>query len=307
MYVVDQREKGLYSLPAKIVKPEDAKDVGSELAIKVMTLLAKEPMYPIQIAKALKVNEQKIYYHIHQLVKSGFVVQVKQETKQGAQAKYFSLDKPAFVIAFKELDNTQKLLRTPDESKVLEPFIQDGKFNALFVVGSPDPHGPEKARSRDGYYGMDLALFLGTFLHYTPKPNVILDTEVRDEQIRENNLIIIGGPVVNRVTEMVNAKLPIRFEKEMHWALKSSLSGQVYPNDEIGLIVKAKNPFNPEKWILLIAGKRYQGTRAAIIGFTLHFSEIAKGNFFSKDKLAKVVEGVDYDSDGTVDDVEIRE
>ncbi|TAL57427.1 MAG: S-layer protein [Nanoarchaeota archaeon] len=177
----------------------------------------------------------------------------------------------------------------------------------MIIIGSPDPHGPEKARSRDGYYGIDLALFLGAFLQTAPKPNVKLDTEVKEQDLKENNLIIIGGPIVNHVTELVNAKLPVRFDKETHFAVKSTISGKVYPNDEIGMIVKAKNPFNPEKSILVVAGKRYPGTRAAILAFTTKFQELSIGNIHQKQTLAKVVEGIDYDSDGIVDDVEIRE
>ncbi len=144
-------------------------------------------------------------------------------------------------------------------------------------------------------------------MHYAPKPNVKLDTEVREQDLRENNLIVVGGPIVNRVTELLNAKLPVRFEKEIHFAVKSHITGKVYPSDEIGLIVKARNPFNPDKYVLVVAGKRYPGTRAAILAFTNHFSEIVKGNLFDKNVFAKVVEGVDFDSDGVVDDAEIRE
>ncbi len=307
MFVVNQTDKGLLSLPAKVIKPEVAKDMSSALAIKILTLLAGEPMYPIQLAKALRINEQKVYYHIHQLEKSGFITQVRLESRQGAQAKYFALEKPAFVVLFKQPQPTQKLLQKPDEGKLLEPFIVDGRFDALIVVGSPDPHGPEKARSRDGYYGIDIALFLGTFLQYPAQPNVKLDTEVREHDLRENNLIIIGGPIVNHVAELVNAKLPIRFERELHYALKSTLTGKVYPNDEIGLIVKAKNPYNPERSVLVVAGKRYPGTRAAILAFVSKYSELAQGNLFQKAVFAKVVEGIDLDSDGVIDDVEIRE
>jgi hypothetical protein len=56
------------------------------------------------------------------------------------------------------------------------------------VVGSPDPHGPERARSRDGYYGIDLGLFLGTFLYYVSDFSVKLDTEVTGDDLKKNFL-----------------------------------------------------------------------------------------------------------------------
>ena len=307
MFAVEKRKEGVFSLPACEINAKDAKSVSSELAVRVIKLLAEKPMYPIELAKELKVHEQKVYYHIRNLEKAGIVKVVKEEGRQGAVARYYSVDKPAVVIKFKELEPTQKIFQLKSDSDFLSPLIRDGKLDALIVVGSPDPHGPEKARSRDGYYGMDLALFLGTFLNYVPQLYVKLDTEVREEELKRNNLIVIGGPIVNRVMGEINSKLPIRFDRDEHWAIKSTLSNTVYPTDEAGLIVKAKSPFNSEKSMLVVAGKRYSGTRAAIVAFLKHFKEIQSGNIRNKKIMAKVVEGIDLDSDGIIDDAEIRE
>jgi len=307
MFAVEKRKEGVFSLPACEINAKDAKSVSSELAVRVIKLLAEKPMYPIELAKELKVHEQKVYYHIRNLEKAGIVKVVKEEGRQGAVARYYSVDKPAVVIKFKELEPTQKIFQLKSDSDFLSPLIRDGKLDALIIVGSPDPHGPEKARSRDGYYGMDLALFLGTFLNYVPQLYVKLDTEVREEELKRNNLIVIGGPIVNRVMGEINSKLPIRFDRDEHWAIKSTLSNTVYPTDEAGLIVKAKSPFNSEKSMLVVAGKRYSGTRAAIVAFLKHFKEIQSGNIRNKKIMAKVVEGIDLDSDGIIDDAEIRE
>ncbi len=304
MFIVEL-EKGIKSLPAKEISAKDAKVFSSDLAIKIVKLLVRQPMYPVEIAKELKVHEQKIYYHIRNLEKAGIIKVSREENRQGAVAKFYSAVKPSFVMRFKEMEATQKLMGKSD-SEFLEPFIKDGILNALIVVGSPDPHGPEKARSRDGYYGMDLALFLGTFLNYVPNFYVKLDTEVREEDLKKN-LILIGGPVVNKITAMVNSKLPVKFDKESHWGIKSSTSGNVYPNDESGLIVKAKSPFDAERHVLVVAGKRYMGTRAAIIAFLKNFKELSSGNVHNRSVKAKVVEGIDLDSDGIIDDIEFRE
>ncbi len=307
MFLVDQNKGGFTSLPAQEIRPEDAKNLSSGLAVKILKLLSAKPMYPIELAHELKVHEQKVYYHIRNLEKAGIIRVVKQEGRQGAVAKYYALEKPAVVVRFKGMEETHKLLNMKGSSEFLEPFIKDGQLNALIIIGSPDPHGPEKARSKDGYYGMDLALFLGTFLNYVPKFYVKLDTDAREEDLRNNNLILIGGPVVNRVTWMANPKLPVRFDKEQHWAIHSTISDNTYPTDESGLIVKAKSPFNPDKSILVVAGKRYFGTRAAIIAFLKHFDELAAGNVHSRSVKARVVEGVDMDSDGLIDEAEFRE
>ena len=307
MFLVDREKDGFTSLPAKEIKPEDAKTLSSVLAVKILRLLAAKPMYPIELATELKVHEQKVYYHIHNLESAGIIKVVRQQGRQGAVAKYYALDKPAVVVRFAPMEATHKLFSVKAGSEFLEPFIKDGQLNALIVVGSPDPHGPEKARSKDGYYGMDLALFLGTFLNYVPKLYVKLDTDAREEDVKNNNLILIGGPVVNRITFLANPKLPVRFDPDQHWAIQSTISGSSYPTDESGIIVKAKSPFNPDKGILVVAGKRHSGTRAAIIAFLRHFDELAAGNVHDRSVKARVVEGVDLDSDGSIDEAEFRE
>lgn len=307
MYVVKKTKEGLSSLPAKELSLKQIKALGSGLAQRIVEELAKKPTYAMDLAKKLKENEQKIYYHIRNLEKSRIIEAIRTETIQGAAAHYYALVEPAVVVKFKEFKTTQRITELEEQpKKFLEPFIEDGQLNAQIIVGSPDPHGSEKARSRDGYYGIDFALFLGTFLNYIPSLNVKLDTEARSEDLQKN-LILIGGPVINTVTEKINAKLPIRFEKEENWVIKSEISGKKYHSDENGVIVKAKNPFNTKKYVLVVAGKRYAGTKAVMIAFIKHFREIIAGNKHDSSQLAKVVEGVDLDSDGIVDEVEILE
>lgn len=303
MYLIKKQRNETLSLSCKELHPKLVKSVSSPLAQRILKRLAEKPSYPKELARLLNVHEQKVYYHIRKLQKAGIIQPIKTETRQGAVANYYALAQPSFAVCFKEFQTTQKIAQSSNESEFLEPFVHDGELNALIIVGSPDPHGPEKARSRDGYYGMDLALFLGTFLNYVPGLNVRLDTEVGDEDLK-HHLIILGGPIVNAVTERVNDKLPIRFTEK---SIRSTLSHEEYFSDETGIIVKTDNPFDKTKKILVIAGKRYPGTRACIIAFLKHFKDINAGNRHSPKIYAKVVEGVDLDSDGVVDDVEVKE
>jgi hypothetical protein len=253
------------------------------------------------------VHEQKVYYHIKRLEKAGLVSVVRREQHHGAVAKFYTLTKPAFVLRTKPLEKSRRFAEIlPEQKEFLEPFIFEGKLNSLIIVGSPDPHGPERARARDGYYGIDLALFLGTFLIREPMPRVKLDTEVRSRDLHKN-LILIGGPTVNCITEKVNNKLPIFFDYKDNRNVHSRISGNVYPAEETGIIVKAKNPFDKNHRVLVIAGKRYPGTKAAIIAFLQGFDQICAGNSHNPKIKAKVVEGIDLDSDGIVDAVEFRE
>jgi len=307
MFVVKKTKNGISSLSAKEVNLKKLKSIKSNLAQAILVELAKKPAYPVELAKKLKVDKQKIYYHIRNLEKARLIEVVRRINIGGAIANFYKIIQPAFYFKFKPFEETQKIMGFEEEhNDFLEPFVEDGKLNATVIVGSPDPHGPEKARSRDGYYGIDLALFLGSFLSYVPSLNVKLDTEARTEDL-ENNLILIGGPVVNTITAKINNRLPIKFDKKDNWNVVSSLSGRKYHTDETGVIVKMKNPFNSKKFILVIAGKRYAGTKAVTIAFLKYFSEIIKGNKYDNKIIAKIVEGVDLDSDGIVDDVEVLE
>jgi DNA-binding transcriptional ArsR family regulator len=303
MHLVKKQRNETFSLPCRELSPAAIKSVSSGLAQRILRALAEGEAYPRALAQQLHVHEQKVYYHIRKLEKAGIIHVVRTETRHGAVVHYYGLVQPSFAVRFKDFQHTQKLASYSNESDFLEPFIRDGQLDALIVVGSPDPHGPEKARSRDGYYGMDLALFLGTFLNYIPGLNVRLDTEVRDADLKKN-LIVIGGPIVNAVAGKINSRLPIRFTAK---SIKSTLSGEEYFSDEVGVIVKAVNPFDKTKQILFVAGRRHSGTRACMVAFLKRFKEVAAGNIHNAKVFAKVVEGVDLDSDGVVDDVEVRE
>src|SRR3989338_690395 len=125
MFIIDKQKNEIYSLPAKEISAEHAKCVSSGLAHRILSLLAKEAMYPIDIAKALKVHEQKVYYNIRNLEKAGIIKVVKRETKQGATANFYALTEPAFVVKFKNFETTSKIAQIRNESEFLEPFIKE--------------------------------------------------------------------------------------------------------------------------------------------------------------------------------------
>lgn len=303
MLVIEQKHERLSSLPAKELSCSQAKALGSELAQKIVLLVAQEPLYPAVIAKRLKVHEQKVYYHIRKLEDAGIIGAVRTEGHQGGYARVFSLTEPSFVVRFKPMQEMEKLPLADFSSGFLSPFIRDGMLDALFIVGSPDPHGPGKARARDGFYGIDLALFFGTKTHYASEPRVRLDTEVMGDDLKKP-LILLGGPITNKIVEKMNGQMPIRFE---NGNIFSSLSKKTYAQDECCLIVRMKNPFAKDTYVLVVAGKRFSGTRAGILAFLKHFSRLEKGNAVKPGFFCNVVEGIDADSDGVIDDAEFRE
>lgn len=306
MRLVEETTQGMQSLPAKLVQEKNLKAASSVLAQKILHALAGEPSHPRELARRFNMHEQKIYYHIRNLERAGFIRIAQRKEVHGANANVYEVAAPAFAFALEELHKTAKVPGKRTTKDILSPIIENGEFDGIIIVGSPDPHGVEMKRSRDGYYGIDLALFLGTFLSRVESLRVRLDTEVRSEELTKN-LLIIGGPSVNTIAQQINNKLPIRFVKEENWAIKSSFTGKSYYEDACGIIVKMNNPFNPKKQIILAAGKRYAGTRAVTLAFLHHLDEIAKGNAKNKKIIAKVVEGLDRDADGIVDEIRFEE
>lgn len=67
-----------------------------------------------------------------------------------------------------------------------------------------------------------------------------------------------------------------------------------------------KNPFAKDKEILVLSGKRFDGTRAAILALIKYLKKLEIGNKFDSG-IARIVEGIDKDSDGRIDDVEFLE
>lgn len=311
-FIIEQKNGKTLSLATRLLEPKQLKVALSPLAWKILKILAEKPSYPKEISNKLKMNEQKIYYHIRNFEKAGLIEKLREEKKQGALAKFYTLTDYAFTILLKPLKESQKVFHLKKEYKnFLEPFISDGKLNALIIMGSPEPHGIAKARAKDGLFATDLGLFLGTFLNYKPEIFTKLDTEVKEDDLKKN-LILVGGPGVNFITAKVNSKLPIKFEKikdqeNFYSGFHSSVSGKNYYEEGYGLIVKAKNPFDKTKDILVIAGRRMAGTRAAILAFLQEFDEICKGNSYDSKVFARIVEGIDKDNDGVIDSVEFLE
>ena len=178
--------------------------------------------------------------------------------------------------------------------------MKNGKLNASIIVGSPDPHGPHKARARDGHYAIDLAIYLGKHCQSSRNFSTKLDVDID----WNDNLIIIGGPVTNLATAKINTHLPIKFNQDKSWGFVSNIG--IYTEETIGMICKIKNPFAEGKYILVLAGLRFIGTKAAIIGFT-KFTKLVLNKFSSQEEFTSIVQGFDLDGDGKIDSVELIE
>lgn len=282
------------------------RSLSNELVLKIIRILSKEPSCAMDLARKLREHEQKIYYHLRKLENFGIVEILKTEERVGALAKIYRVKSPS--ISFKLFEGEKILDKKVKikELKFFKPFIRNGKLEATLVIGSPDPHGKYGAQASDGCCAIDLALFLGSLINSAELPNYKLDTEIKEKDLKKN-LILVGGPKSNIIVEKINKSLPIFFEFQREWNIFSSLSKNIYTDDNIGVIERINNPFNEKSEVLLFAGKRFKGTRAAVLGFIKSLKEVEKGNKFEPNKIAKVVLGIDRDSDGIIDDASFLE
>jgi DNA-binding transcriptional ArsR family regulator len=307
-YFVEETKEGQKAYNALELKPKSFNVLNSALAQKILNELAKRPSCAMDISRRLKEHEQKIYYHLRRLEGAGVISIARTEERVGATAKIYSVSHPYLAIKLFDGDHLIDVKTKAREIEFFKPFIKKGKLDATIVVGSPDPHGKYGVQALDGSAGIDLALFLGTFLK-NARPNYKLDTELTEKDMR-GNLVIIGGPKANIIIDKFNKDLPVYFDPKHGFNIVSGFTKSVYSSDDTGIIIKMKNPLaknkNGDKYILVLSGIRFKGTRAAIIALIRHMREVQLGNRFDGG-VARVVRGIDKDADGRIDDVEFLE
>jgi len=290
----------------KMIKdPKTLKPLTSDLGWEIFKNLSK-PECPMDLAKKLGVHEQKIYYYINKFRKFGMIKEVRFEQRHGTTARYYQVSDYAFALKLENAPKKKVEFISPIYTSLLEPFIKNNEINFTIIVGSPDPHGPFKARASDSTCAIDLALFLGSFTKSHGLPNYKLDTEVREKDLK-NNLILVGGPIANMITKKINNNLPIYIDIKKDRDIVSKISNRVYTEDECGIIDIIENPWNKNKKIIVLAGKRFSGTRACVLAFIKNLEKIMEGNKFNRKIIARVIKGYDMNGDGIIDSVEIIE
>lgn len=154
---------------------------------------------------------------------------------------------------------------------------------------------------------LDFGIFLGKFLNWNNSLQYLLDTQVSDSDLKNSNIILIGNTKTNSVSHALNSHFPIYFDDQKDFIIKSKLTGQSYNYDYDAVILKMKNPLNDDKSLMLIAGKRSSGLATAILAIKNNISEILRGNDGNKGIIARVVSGLDKNSDGIIDSVKFLE
>lgn len=291
-----RRELGLVGL----VHDETLKALSNPLRVKMMKILSLKPMYVRELAEELGLNEQTAYYHVNELRRAGLLTEVEIVRKKGASARRLAAAVEGVAVLFKK---ETRIILTGLPS-FFEELFSTG--HVVMVLSNPTPHGPYRGRGVDHYLAAQLAFNLGSYYGDRGRLTVKLDTEITREDWREN-LIVVGGPMVNMVTARLNPTLPIHFNTRKGNIVVSKLSGNAYYEDETGVVELVKNPFNPRRYVLVLAGKRHVGTRAAFAALARRREELSAPNTYDNSIVAHVVEGVDSDGDGVIDDAEVLE
>ncbi|MEM4755558.1 MAG: helix-turn-helix domain-containing protein [Candidatus Woesearchaeota archaeon] len=302
------------SMPTLILQSPQALGIlTNPVRLHMLKLLQQTPAYPAELAKTMHLHEQKVYYHLKQLLASGLIAEHERKEVRGTIAKRYVAKAASFCVVLEEQwkeqatsFSEQAATISDDIAWFFEPFIEEHKLAATLVVGSPDAHGKYKAYARDGHYAAELSLFLGSLAKMPSHFSIITDVDAKKEHKLSQNLILLGGPVTNSIVEEINEKLPVSFV-EQPWGLKSKKTGKTYHEENIGTIQCIKNPYSEKHWILLLAGIRAIGTKNAIIALTRERSVIAKAFMAKKRPFSLVVQGFDLQANGELESIEILE
>ncbi len=291
-------------LPAiKELNEDEAKNLLHPMRLNLLKVLSKRPMYLREAAAVLGEREQKIYYHASILSKCGLIRQVKVAQKRGAVAKYFATDYDGIYLPIRR-SLTSLLSEMGYIPFPLDRFMINGSFKAKMIVGSPDPHGRFKHRARDAYIAANLAYVIGALVGKSNAMDVLLDV---DNSLRgDENIILVGGPVSNVLTDKINRHLPVSFDIPKH-SISSTPTGRTYTDETTGLIELIKNPSNLDRYVLVIGGLTLKGTLASVLAFQQYILGGKVGAGEEAEGYGLVVLGVDMDGDGKVDSYDVLE
>jgi hypothetical protein len=283
--------------------PKELKNAFDELSIQVLRQASEGPVYTREIAKRMGVREQSVYYHVRRLVSLGLLKVDSTISVRGAMAKRVVTTSQgvAYVYDKKKMKPTGRTSKPVELARFFQGIVVDDQLKGYIVVGSPEPHGPFRASARDGHYATQLALCIGSFASAGNDFAVKLDTDAKLEMAYTNSsMILIGGPATNQITADLNQYLPVKFDPSNYWAGLVDAQGRRFSSDTDGVIARTPSPFAQGKYIILIAGIRHVGTKAAVIALTQQYKEILS-DFHGQDSFACVIRGFDQDGDGKVD------
>ena len=163
----------------------------------------------------------------------------------------------------------------------------------VYGTQNPDESGNE--------YDRESALMLADWLRSAGiSVEVKSDRELANEDL-QNNLIVIGGPAANELTKNLTKELVVRFSFNGEWKLVRNFTAVenpisfifsngsikvVEPDTQIpqeyplGVVQTLRNPWNNEKFIIVIAGVDRYCTRKMLRYLNYRSSYLIKGKTF---------------------------
>lgn len=287
--------------------PSAFSPANSKVGARILGALAAGEMYPAQVARALSVHHQTVYYHISKLEKAGLVARISSERVRGGEATRFALTSDGYAVEFavkgERFPGSVPAPKSKALSRFFAEFVKAGALDGWVVVGSPLEHGESGTQARDGHYAVQLGFALGQFVALPARFPVKLDVDVKAERLEGDNMVIVGGPRTNVVAQAVNQHLPARFKQGGFWGSISDDEGRSYSSELDAIVAKVPNPWNPESTCIVAAGLTGAGTKAAIISMT-NFADETFRNYTGGD-FACILRGADRDGDGKVDSADV--
>ena len=275
------------------ISPKEAQILAHDLRWQIMELLSSdETLYAKNIAKILNLTEQKVHYHLIKLRNAGLLVPIGVKSVKRGRAKLFTPIANQFVLSL------TKHGIYPEEtafSKILsDTFCKNGEFDGKIIVGSAEPHGRYDAISRDGFLTGELCWYLGN--HISSKIGFVphyVSTDLIYEKMqgkKDNNLILIGGPITNTLTAHFNSVLKTKFD--IYFSENRIRSeNKDFSHPAHGLVALFQNPEVNNLWILVLAGVRTLGTQATIYAIVSDCCEM----FGNKTEFATILQGESQD------------
>ncbi len=277
--------------------------LGDQTRLEILEMLAEKDSYPAAVARELGLSKQQAHYHFKKLKDAGLVTETRTEKRSGGTATFYSPSGDAYMLDLGTGGERVQFSNDTDAKQFLEPLVSEAELDGKIVFGSPDEHGPDQVRARDGHLAAEVAFKLGNYSG-SDSATVKLDTEVERENLFDENLLMIGGVLTNTVTKKFNGEFPARFSGESFPYHQLETPESEYSEPEIGVIASTGNPGNPEKSVYMVAGIRNRGTRAAVLAFK-DLETVVTGNV--TEDFYTVVRGRDIDGDGEIDSYEVVE
>lgn len=165
-----------------------------------------------------------------------------------------------FVLGY-SINSLRKYLKLRPYRKLWEPFLKESK--SLVVVSTrPGPHA--RSTLRVSFTEMEGYVEVSKLLSELGSNARVVTDEISPDEVRSNNLIILGSPAANRVSDMIwqeiSGKLPFVFHLpeqsisigDRSYIPKEDSEGVL--ETDYGLIVKSRNPFNQLKSMVIALG-----------------------------------------------------